>query len=229
METIKAAEPLSTVFLGLILLKESYSRYTYSSLIPICGGVALSCYNNDVFDLVGFSMAMASNFCFSARSVYAKMLSALSRGTHSLDEINMFFHISIIGLLFLIPITAVFEGQRIMEMIFDNTAATRLTQESLQIHRHEVDANVTTLLFLLVMNGTMFAAYNLASYVVLRGTELVTHSVLNVFRRVFIIGFTSFYFQAPLRMMSIIGIGIATGGVLLFSYFRKFDKRICEE
>lgn len=70
----------------------------------------------------------------------------------------------------------------------------------------------------------MFAMYNLASYAVLKRTELVTHAVLNVFRRVFIIVFTSLYFRVELTMLSDVGVGVATLGVLLFSLLQRLDR-----
>ena len=216
METVKAGEPITTVLLGLIILQESYSRATYLSLVPICGGVALACYNNDLFHFWSFALAMASNFCFSARSVYTKVLNVSNVG--SFDEINLFYAISWRGLLLLLPVTAVVEGRTIFHIAYDsnNYSTANSTLPS--------GVDFPTIAALLVLNGIMFAVYNLASYAVLKRTELVTHSVLNVFRRVFIIAFTCAYFQVPLTAFSIGGIAVATVGVLLFSTLRKGDK-----
>ena len=90
-------------------------------------------------------------------------------------------------------------------------------------------ANFAMIALLLMLNGSMFAFYNLASYGVLKRTELVTHSVLNVFRRVFIIAFTSVYFHVQLTVYSIVGVGLATIGVLLFSTSRKAAKGAAKE
>lgn len=209
METVKAGEPFTTVLLGLILLKESYSRSTYLSLVPICGGVALACYSGETLNMWSFSLAMASNFCFSARSVYTKVLNTTH--AHSFDEINLFYAISWIGLIILLPIMAVMEGPDLLAIVSG-------------AHGKYSEVDFYSVLVLLCMNGAMFAVYNLASYAVLKRTELVTHSVLNVFRRVFIIGFTCMYFHIELSFVSIVGISIATVGVLLFSMFRKAEK-----
>lgn len=214
METIKAAEPITTVITGLIILNESYSRYTYFSLVPICGGVALACYNNDAFQFWCFALSMASNFGFSARAVFTKILNAAHSGTF--DEVNLFFHISWRGLVFLIPVTALMEGRTILGLIDSNV------NPSIQSLQSQIDLPV--LLALLTLNGTMFAAYNLASYAVLKRSELVTHAVLNVFRRVFIIVFTCLYFNVELTMLAVIGVSIATAGVLLFSAFQRYEK-----
>lgn len=219
METIKSAEPLTTVLIGLVVLRESYSRWTYLSLLPICGGVALACYSNETIQLLGCTMALASNVCFSARSVYTKVLNALSAG--SLDETNMFYAISWRGLLFLLPVMIVMEGYSIIGYVSDGG----LQGKSAELNGITSPTSIWTLLFLLTINGATFAAYNLTSYVVLKKTELVTHSVLNVFRRVFIIAFTSVYFHVQLSSSAVVGIVLAIAGVLFFSSCRRFDKK----
>lgn len=205
VETVKAAEPLTTVLIGLLFMRETYSSSTYMSLLPICGGVAMACYNNDAFSVMGFLLAMASNFCFSARAVYTKMLNTTFPGV--LDDINLFYNISSKGLVFLVPITALMEGSEILGIIAgDSSSPPSPTVRMPVLH----------LILLASLNGVMFAVYNLTSYMVLRQTKLVTHSVFNVFRRVFIIVFTSVYFHTPLSLVSGGGIALATIGVLLF-------------
>lgn len=208
-ETIKSSEPISTVLIGLLFLSEGVSTRTYLTLLPICLGVGISCYSNDSFDLLGFAFAAASNICFSSRAVLAKKLHLTY--PDSLDEISLFMNISLEGLVFLVPIMVIFEGRGIMA----------------HMHYEPFEAgqsSITTLAGLLLVNGTMFAAYNLVSYLVLRRTDLITHSVLNAFRRVFIIMFTTYYFQNHISTFNCLGILIAVLGVLLFGYFRSSDK-----
>lgn len=218
METVKSGEPLTTVLLGLTLLREKYSRLTYLSLLPICGGVALACYNKETINMLGLVMALTSNVCFSARSVYTKVLGSLPSGAY--DEINLFYAISWRGLLFLFPVMAVMEGSRVLEFVINK----EIHAKSIVHASDHAQTSMLYLLILLVVNGVTFAAYNLTSYAVLKKTELVTHSVLNVFRRVFIIAFTSFYFHTQLTYMSIVGITVAIVGVLLFNSRKRFDK-----
>jgi len=280
VETVKAAEPLSTVLLGLLLLGESYSAPTYLSLLPICGGVALSCYNNQAtLSFLGFCIIVASNICFSARAVFTKSLNSIkqqqqqqqqqgsvaslslsstgsagavttctdsistvavamgaitspavaghvgsgsssasssSASIHSFDEVNLFHAISLRGLCFLVPIALIMEGRSIL-----NTVNDCYEHNFMVVGRNGVATGVSMLLCLFLLNGLLFSSYNLMSYVVLRRTSLVTHSVLNVFRRVFIIFFTSIYFALPPSLLSSVGIVTATMGVLSFGYFRR--------
>lgn len=55
--------------------------------------------------------------------------------------------------------------------------------------------SLSNLMLLFVINGVFYTFYNFASFLVLSRTNLVTHAVLNVCRRVVIILFTSYYFQ----------------------------------
>lgn len=191
--------------------------------MPICLGVGLSCYHNEDFNVLGFLLAASSNVCFSSRAVLAKKLSiAFPEVT---DEVNLFASISLYGLAVLVPITAFVEGRQLVSLWSVQLGASsqhNSLQQAEQDGRGALDlVRVSTLLLL---NGSMFALYNLMSYVVLRNTDLVTHSVLNVFRRVFIILFTSYYFGIVLSPFNMGGIGIAVAGVILFGYFRSTDK-----
>jgi uncharacterized membrane protein len=82
-----------------------------------------------------------------------------------------------------------------------------------------------TLVLLLFLNGVMYSAYNLASFLVLGQVELVAHAVLNAFRRVFIILFTSYYFGVHLSLLNIFGVLLAVLGVMLFGYSRAREIR----
>ncbi len=218
-ETIKSGEPISTILIGLFFFNEGTTVRTYLTLVPICLGVGLSCYHNEDFNVLGFVLAASSNVCFSSRAVLAKKLSIAHPDVT--DEVNLFASISLYGLVALVPITAFMEGRQLASLWIAQVQPQGYMQ-SAQDAQSALDlVHVSTLLLL---NGSMFAVYNLMSYVVLRHTDLVTHSVLNVFRRVFIILFTSYYFGIVLSTFNMGGIGIAVAGVILFGYFRSTDK-----
>lgn len=196
----------------MFFLSETVSMRTYATLIPICCGVAFSCYNDDSFNLLGFILAAASNFCFSTRAVLARKMNL--QFPDGIDDITMFAMISSQGLVFLAPITLLVEGSTILNTIYDppKSGDGAFSMES-------------TLLFgVLLVNGFMFALYNLVSYLVLRRSDLITHSVLNAFRRVFIILFTTYFFNNVLSAFNVLGIAIAIVGVVLFGYSKSLDK-----
>lgn len=211
-ETVKSSEPISTILIGMIFLSESVSWRTYATLIPICSGVALSCYNDDSFNTLGFLLAAGSNLGFSTRAVLARKMNLLF--PEGIDDITMFAMISTQGLIFLVPITLLLEGAKIIELVYFHQS-------------NEVNSGsseLPMLMVVLLVNGVMFAVYNLVSYLVLRRSDLITHSVLNAFRRVFIILFTTYFFNNILSAFNVLGIVIAVVGVVLFGYSKSWDR-----
>lgn len=208
-ETVKSSEPISSVVMGYYLLGELASASTYATLIPICAGVAISCIHDDSFDGWGFSYAALSNVCFSGRAVLAKKL--LRQFPGSIDEVDMFHRISAIGLLVLVPLTLLLEGRSIYAQLWAHPQAGK--------------SPLLDLACLAFINGCACACYNLTSFLVLARTNLVTHAVLNCFRRVFIIVFTSVFFAQPISFFNMMGVALAVLGVVLFAYFRSKDAK----
>ena len=238
-ETVKSTEPFTTVAIGLLFLRESVSMRTYLTLVPICFGVAFSCYHDDLFNLWGFILAFGSNFGFSLRAVLAKRLN-LFHGER-IDDIVMFFFISIQGLIYLVPITILFERDGLYEFWRSYTNSRNTSTLHYHTLKQLTHSNISYggmtfeqgsfgsymgLGGLFTLNGFMFALYNLVSYLVLRRTDLVTHSVLNAFRRVFIILFTTLYFHLSLSPFNMLGVCIAVIGVLLFGYSKSKDNKM---
>lgn len=207
-ETVKSAEPISSIALGYLVLNEVATLPTYLTLIPICLGVSISCIHDDSFNMGGFLYAAISNLCFSGRAVLAKRL--LKQYPGSLDEVQLFHRVSLIGLYLLVPLTLLTEGRAILAL-FQGDATM-------------VDTYLE-LLALVLVNGCAYACYNLMSFLVLSRTNLVTHAVLNCFRRVFIILFTSYYFNVEISRFNMAGVAMAVLGVCLFAFFRSRDSR----
>lgn len=203
-ETVKSGEPITSIIIGLFYFKEDSSLLTYSTLIPICLGVGVSCVNNDSFNIMGFLAAAASNVFFSTRAVVTKHMFRLHPG--SIDEVSLFAHISRIGLFILVPLVVFWEGPEFVARTSDP------------------NFNMLNLMWLVIVNGLAYSCYNLFSFLVLARTDLVTHAVLNVFRRVVIILFTAFYFGVHLSPLNLVGVGMAVAGVLLFGYSKERDK-----
>lgn len=202
-ETVKSGEPISSVIFGWFVLGEKSNTVTYCTLIPICVGVALSCFHDESFNPKGFFCAAASNIMFSLRAVLAKKL--IKNYPSVTDEITMFGHVSLIGLIMLVPLALYIEGPSLVEKFF------------LELDSSYVSSR-WELLFLLLCNTLAYTSYNTMSFLVLRRTHMVTHAVLNCFRRVFIIVFTCHYFQVPISNFNLAGIGVAVTGVIAFGW-----------
>lgn len=221
VETVRAAEAFTTVVMGYFMLHESIPFRVCMTLFPICGGVAVSCVSgHSGFSLLGLVFAFLSNLCFSIRSVAAKHYVQLFKEA-ALDQINLFNVLSALGLCFLIPLTMIVEGRAIVDYLHLQID----TQQQNQQHPPQQqwlpsDAEALSFFAVLIFNGCMFACYNLMSYIMLQRTDLVTHAVLNVFRRVFSIFVTAVYFRMGMTMQNAMGVSIAISGVMMFGYFR---------
>lgn len=193
VETIKSGEPVSSVILGYFIINEVSSRLTYATLLPICFGVGLSCFGESNFSTLGFIFATLSNFCFSFRAVVAKQL--YISNPDRIDEIRLFSDISLVGLVIMCFVTT-----------FEWNSWTTLNW-----------APNWNIFGLCAINGCAYTAYNLLSFMALSKATVMTHAVLNVFRRVVIISFTALYFSVHLNIVNVTGASIAVVGVVCFT------------
>mmetsp|Transcript_127747 Transcript_127747/g.409003 ORF Transcript_127747/g.409003 Transcript_127747/m.409003 type:complete len:296 (-) Transcript_127747:709-1596(-) len=105
VETVKAGEPISTVVLALLLLGERERVATYASLLPVVLGVGMASSGEAGGGFDAFAATAASNFCFSARAVFAKQLKRdFPTSPAATSDVSLFFHISWMGLLGLVPL-----------------------------------------------------------------------------------------------------------------------------
>lgn len=207
-ETVKSSEPITSVILAYLVLWEVESLPTYMCLLPICIGVSVSCLHDDSFNTFGFACAFVSNFCFSMRAVYAKRLMQKTKG--AIDEVTLFGWVSLIGLCLLVPIAAYMEGKAVYEKFW-------VTWDSSYVGTR------TSLLWILLGNGMAYSCYNIMSFLVLTRTSMVTHAVLNCVRRVFVIIFTSIFFDLHVTATNLVGVGMAVAGVIAFAYFKSVN------
>jgi solute carrier family 35 protein E1 len=212
-ETVKASESVSTLALGFLFYNERASFRTYLTVIPVIVGVILSCYSSDQFIFSCFSYAALSNFCFSGRAVIIKKTKKRSRMVDVgdnvvVEELIRFTEMCLVGSAFVFILC-----------IFSGTASLR---QAISLHSTEELKGISALLLL---NGCAFSGYNLLSMVVLAQTQLFTHTVLNAVRRVCMIIVSVIYFHNHISPVNMLGITLAAGGALLYSYVKSFAEK----
>ena len=276
-------ESLSTVIIGSLFLQERSSIWTYFTLFPICGGVALSCNNTTSFSMIGFLIVVLSNLSFSTRSVMTRLIQ--QNYPDSIEQINFFADISLYGFYVLVPLTFMLEGQDIFDaFVVGGVAEYGATAVGVDAQMHTTGSNeilsaaqpavqrflrmvteslvttvsssvtvndassaeaavegskvltdasaltafspLTAIVLMLLFNGIMFAAYNLMSYLLLQRTDLITHAVINVSRRVFTIFFTALYFKVEINAANVLGVTIAVCGVVAFGYCKSKEGKL---
>ena len=199
VESVKAAEPISSALLSFLMLGQINSCRTYATLVPVCLGVALACQGKHVFSLIGLIASLCANMCFSARSVYSRQFYALSHAT-PVSGLSLFCDISWMGLLILYPLSFLFDWTSISTLIF-NWKYSELQQMPLNI----------------LLNCLAYTTYNCMSFLILAETNALSHSVLNALRRISTIGFTIFYFDVSVSLMNEIGVICTVLGALLYA------------
>lgn len=200
VETVKSGEPISTVVLAYFLLGELERVSTYASLIPVVIGVGMASSGEAGGSLSAFIATVGSNFGFSARAVFAKQLKVHHKESPSAkSDVSLFFQISWMGLVALLPFALVTEGP---------TLSAAFTSPAFEPVRF---------LAVILVNGLMYTSYNQFSFMVLSRVSTSSHAVLNVCRRVCVIGATTLFFGTPLSMLNMVGIVVAVAGMFWFT------------
>ena len=207
VETMRPLESFSTMILGRIFLQERSSTMTMFTLLPICGGVMLSCSNSVDFSMAGFIAMLLANVCFSGRSVLVRLIHQID--AQCMEPFNFYADLSMYGFIIMLPITAVMEG---------TSAASAFMSPSPAVL--DATGGVLQLLPILLLNTLAYSAGAVASLLLLQRTDLIIHTVISGFRRVFSIILTALYFGVLLNAANLTGVLIAVTGVLLFAYFK---------
>jgi len=200
VETVKSGEPISTVILAYVLLGEFEAPATYASLLPVVVGVGMASSGEAGGSFAAFAATIGSNFGFSARAVFAKLLKRdFAESIPAVSDVSLFYHISWMGLLALLPLALASEV------------------DTLRVAFAEVGFNPARFVSTMCLNGVMYTAYNQFSFMVLSRVSTATHAVLNVCRRVCVIGVTTLFFGTPLSPVNGIGVVIAVVGMFWFT------------
>jgi len=216
VETIKAAEPITSAVLATLWGIETLSYQEVASLIVIVCGLVLSTMstvNKPSFSstfhisISTILFILASNLCFSFRGLYQKLLRDLTsfQVEHFPDEILQ-YRMQQIGFLCLLVPTIIIDMPTILSQLFKSNSVSSFS--------------LLTYIILSLLNGIAFASYNLASTFVLTRLSVVHHAALNCLRRVFAIVTTSLAFNVPITIVSTIGILISVLGFMSFTHFK---------
>jgi len=201
--TIKAMEPFFSVILSSIFLGDTPSLLIMLTLVPIVGGVALASITEVSFNWIGFAAAMGSNITFQSRNVLSKKIMG---GEKPMDNINLFSVITVMSLLFCLPITVFFEG-----VMFTPEAVAAYGLDPVTVVKRTLAA------------GFCFHAYQQVSYMILQRVSPVTHSVGNCVKRVVVIIASVIFFQNPVSPLNGIGTAIALTGVFAYSQIKRME------
>jgi drug/metabolite transporter (DMT)-like permease len=234
VETIKAAEPLTSATVAAAHGIETITLQQQASLGTIVAGVLLSTLGHGGSSASSQSLyesvlacfiVMASNLFFSFRGLYQKLFRRHATA-QALDDLNLQFRMQWIGVLLLIIPTLLFD---FVPSLWYGTSAIPLADAVPRTlaERHDAantDSSPFTLLLryclLSLLNGCAFTSYNLASTYILSRISVVHHAALNCIRRVFAIVVTSLLFGVPITVTGATGICLAVAGFVFYTHYK---------
>jgi drug/metabolite transporter (DMT)-like permease len=222
VETIKAAEPITSASVAVLGGIEVLGSNEVFSLITIVAGVLLSTLGNGAGShsndnavatsvqqsLKTCAIVLLANICFSYRGLYQKLFRN-DPTAGALDDVNLQYRMQQIGVTMLLVPALLLEGPSIMSYWWS----------------HGTYQAFSRFFLLSLLNGFAFTSYNLASTFILTRISVVHHAALNCLRRVFAILITSFYFVVPITFLGGVGIVLSTAGFLSFTHFKAQRQR----
>ena len=202
---VKSAEPVLSVILAQVILKETYPYYVWLSLVPIIAGCSLAAMKEVSFVWGGFNNAMLSNVGMVLRNIYSKKYLGEFK---NIDGTNMFALLSIISLVYTVPAAIAMEGLRGGTYNWGAMATTGI----------DAVGGAAPFFRLLAATGLFYHLYNQVSFMVLdQGISPVTFSVGNTMKRVAVVVSSVIFFKNPVSAMNWIGSMIALLGTGLYS------------
>jgi len=195
---IKAAEPIFSSILSVIILKSVHTKFVYLSLVPIVFGISLASSKDLSFSWLAFNSAMLSNLFLQLRVIRAKIELKHS----SFNSATLFQIMTLFSSVEMIPLIFLLEGTKIRRIW---TAA---------IHG---GTNPKTLILNIIISGLTYYLSNEISFWILDLVHPITHAVASTFKRVVLIAGSVIIFRTPINLQSALGSAIAVLGTLLYS------------
>jgi drug/metabolite transporter (DMT)-like permease len=231
---IKSTEPFIAVVLSRGVLGHRYDWNTLASLVPLCAGLALSCYQPSsgtaeaaaVFGVpLGAVLALLANAGMSVRNVGAKLQQVLSTpadgATAVAEEVPLakmsptdagivtFGAISAWSCLYgLLLLASDRRGQLHGWGLLSTLAAT---------------GGVSPTNGMLLISGACHAGYTICSFVVLQSLEPAAHSIVTALKQLFVIVSAALFLGSELSATQAVGGLLALIGVVWFGKARASD------
>lgn len=209
---LRAGEPLTTLVLSRLLLPPSAwpTRAKAVAILPVVLGGALSAVGPHGPTTIGLALCMASNACFSLRSIFAKRITQ-RYGTTALP---LFWQLCVLSSLMQAVVVAA------MALVSGTRDDASPSQPHSLLPHPPTDLvpylDPDDLTSTILLNGSSFYAYLQLSFAVLGLMSAVSHSVANSMRRPATILAAIAYAPIELSALNILGIAVACGASLVY-------------
>lgn len=230
-QVIKASEPVFTAGISAIFLKQFLPWQVYTTLIPICVGVAIASTTEISFSWYCLLAGITANIFAAARGVFGK--TQMCGDTSCLEQLspeNYYAILTILSFVMLMPAMAFIEGGQILAVLKGASTYMRdsggfLTSLFQQPSLHALNSrNHFQGLLYSLFSGILFYLYNEVSFKALNKVHPVTHAVSNTVKRIVIILSSVIVFNNKMTPSGIFGTTLAISGVFLYSITQQLYK-----
>ena len=195
---LSATTPFVTVVLSVAVLRSTYNKYVWLSMIPMCGGVILCIKGELNYDIVGVIATLTATVLRALKSIVSQ---TILNGENKLDAITTLYHTSGFSVPVLI-LGAYLKGE------------SAFLQDQLVLKN-------PVMWTLLIGSSIMAFGLNLANFLVVRYTSAVTLQVLGNIKIVFAIAISLLIFGNEMSVMAVVGSLVTIGGAWMYNWAKK--------
>lgn len=204
----KAIEPLFILIGSYYINKESHETILYFTLVPICLGIILIINAQIELNSIGFFLTFAANISTASRSVFYKSKLNESQNVSS-KSFSTFLNVGCVSFVIYFPLYLI----RLLVKYFHDDENFKLIQSG------EI--------FIYLLLGSFFNfAYNLFSFNVLTKISPISHSIINIVKRAFIVFGSMIVFATQVTSVQMIGMLMTELGVFMYSIVKCRSKVI---
>ncbi|KAG6856216.1 hypothetical protein H0H87_006367 [Tephrocybe sp. NHM501043] len=214
VHTIKALSPLFTVAAYAFLFGVSYSSRTYVSLLPLTIGVMLACsFDMSASNAVGLLCAFGSALVFVSSNIFFKKIMPsnggnITQSSHKLDKLNLLLYSASMAFVLMIPLWLYYD----LPLLYAASAnPTHITHPK---GGHETPHS---LMYYMIMNGTVNFAQNIIAFIILSSTSPVTYSIASLIKRVAVICIAIVWFNQRVHPIQGFGILLTFTGLYMYN------------
>mmetsp|Transcript_33758 Transcript_33758/g.54013 ORF Transcript_33758/g.54013 Transcript_33758/m.54013 type:complete len:362 (-) Transcript_33758:88-1173(-) len=203
--SIKSMSPVFTVMATILIFRRSVPLAEILAIIPIIVGVIMCTMTELEFEYLGFLAALSSTMVAVGETIASKYV--LTYHKHNavqfiISPMELDMYGSILGLVFLVPFAMYSEGITDMEQM----------------------KNVEIPYYFIAMSGIWLYVKTMFSLFLLKRISTVTHNVLSVFKRFWIIIISIVYFGQQTTIYNYIGILLGLTGFYCYQRVNKNKK-----
>lgn len=197
MHVVKTSEPI-WMAVGIFLVNGTrLPRGQVLAVLPIVFGVALASAGEISFTWLGFLAAIGSTVAFAARGIFTKGLMSVSTPDgQKVSPLNAFALDSLLALAFTLPVAMLLDGPLPLQGVQPGVAG------------------------LIGLAGLAYYVYNAFAFQLLGMLDVVSWAVVNLGKRIVVIGWSVIALNTPLTMRAILGSMTAIAGSGLYSYIK---------